>query len=181
MDPRELARTRKQLGVTREDLAKLSGVSSSQIASIEGGKVDPPYSKMKALTDAFMRLQKARVKKVSGVMSKNLLSVQSAASVKDAIALMRKHAISQLPVFEGERLVGSISEKVLVEWMSEKEGPEKIIRRSVKEVMGDPFPTVSENTPVDMLYSMLAFYQAILVTRREKVVGLVTKADLLNL
>ena len=180
MDPKEILQVRRQLGIARADLSKISGVSESMIAKIENDRVDPSYSKMKALIDALFRLQKSQVKKASDVMSKNPLSVQSSSSVKNAVDLMRQHAISQLPIFDGDRSVGSISEKILIEWMSETEGPEKLFKRSLSEIMADPFPTVGENTPVEMLYNLMAFCQAILVARREKIVGIVTKVDLLK-
>lgn len=180
LEAKDVARLRRQLNLSQSELARMSGLSESLIAKIESGKVDPPYSKMKVLIETLQRLQRRTTRKVKEVMSKDVMSVQAKDKVRDATALMRKHAISQLPVFDGDRIVGSISEKTILTWLSEKEGPEKLFQRRVKEVMDDPFPTVVEDTPIELIYPMLTFYPAVLVARKDKVVGIVTKADLLK-
>jgi Predicted transcriptional regulator with C-terminal CBS domains len=43
INPRELERIRKQVGMTQKELAKLSRVSQSLIAKIERGDVDPSF------------------------------------------------------------------------------------------------------------------------------------------
>jgi predicted transcriptional regulator len=47
--------------------------------------------------------------------------------------------------------------------------------------MEDSFPVVGEDTPVELLYSVMDFFQAVLVSKRDKVEGIITKADLLKL
>ena len=47
--------------------------------------------------------------------------------------------------------------------------------------MDPPFPTVDANTPVELLYQMLEFYEAVVVTEKAKVIGIVTRSDLFKL
>ncbi len=46
--------------------------------------------------------------------------------------------------------------------------------------MDDPFPQVGEDAPVSLVANLLRVYPAVLVHRKEKVAGIITKADLLK-
>jgi predicted transcriptional regulator len=94
---------------------------------------------------------------------------------------MRTHCISQLPIFEDEKSVGSLSERTILRLLEDASNPQNIFEKKVKIVMEDSFPVVSEDTPIELLYSVFDFFQAALVSKREKVVGIITKADLLNI
>ena len=67
------------------------------------------------------------------------------------------------------------------EMMAQGIDPKDVHRKLVENVMEDAYPTVNEETPVELLYPMLDFFQAILVTRKDKVVGIIAKSDLLKL
>ena len=49
----DIARLRKQLGLTQPELAQLSGVSQSLIAKLEAGKIEPSYTKVKSIIDTL--------------------------------------------------------------------------------------------------------------------------------
>ena len=53
----EVAQKRKMLNLTQKQLAKLAGVSQSLIAKLESKKIDPSYTKVKAIFDALERLE----------------------------------------------------------------------------------------------------------------------------
>jgi len=48
-------------------------------------------------------------------------------------------------------------------------------------LMTDAFPKVDENYPGDQILSLLRYSQAILTTRKRKVVGIITKSYLFKL
>jgi len=52
---------------------------------------------------------------------------------------------------------------------------------NVGKLMDSPFPMVDENTPVEPVKSLLRYYQAVLIIKRNNIVGIITKADLLSL
>ena len=56
------------------------------------------------------------------ICNKNLITIQSEESLSAAIHKMRDHSISQLPVFEGSRLVGILTEDNLAKIMVEHSG-----------------------------------------------------------
>lgn len=178
--PKDIAKVRKQLGLTQLHLANISQVSQSLIAKIESNKIDPSYSKTRALSDALENIQRKNSKKAKDIMAKNIISVLSDDKVETAARLMRRHSISQLPVFEKEKSIGSLSERTILRLLEDAKDPKNVFNKKVKIVMEDSFPVVGEDTPVDLLYSVVDFFQATLVSKREKVVGIITKADLLK-
>ena len=181
LEPKDIEKVRRQLGLTQYQLSSISQVSQSLIAKIESGKINPSYSKIKALSDALENIQRKNSKKAKDIMEKHIIGMSSDDRVKDAARLMRTHCISQLPIFEDEKSVGSLSERTILRLLEDASDPQNIFDKKVKIVMEDSFPVVSEDTPIELLYSVFDFFQAALVSKREKVVGIITKADLLNI
>jgi len=59
--------------------------------------------------------------------------------------------------------------------------PEELPKMEAGDLMTDAFPQIDENYPVDTILSLLRYSQAILTTRKGKVVGIITKSDLFKL
>ncbi len=176
---KNIQKMRKALGLTQSDLARLSGVSQSLIAKIEAGRIDPSFSKTMAIFETLQKLQLKNSKKVKSVMTKEVISVDAESNVREVVKLMHKHAISQMPVLSKDEVIGSVSEKALIKKLAE-ESPKLLFMKKVKEVMEPSFPTVNEDTPIDLLIPILNFYPAILVMRGKIIAGIVTRADLLK-
>ena len=181
LEPKDIAKVRRHLGLTQSQLSSISQVSQSLIAKIESRKIDPSYSKTKALSDALESIQRKNSKKAKDIMAKHIISILSDDRVEEAARLMRRHSISQLPVFEDEKSIGSLSERTILRLLEDAKEPQNVFGKKVKVVMEDSFPVVSEDTPIELLYSVVDFFQATLVSKREKVVGIITKADLLRI
>lgn len=180
IEPRQLKRIRVQLGMTQAALGKASGLSQSLIAKIESGQVDPSFSTVKAIAETLRFKIREGGKKASDVMSKPLVSVQTSASLSECIGLMRKHDISQLPVFSGGQAVGSISEGHIVSLLSNGADPRASLAKPVSKYMEPSYPTVDAGTPLDALYSLFNFVPAVLVTSGEKIEGIITKIDMIS-
>lgn len=177
-DVKVLKKRRKLLNLTQTQLAKLSGISQSLIAKLESGKIDPAYSKIKKIIQTLDKIESKDVRKAKDVMIKKMVSININDKVKKAVDLMHKKAISQVPVFDKGVSVGSILEKTITKFVSEGKPVKKILEMKAKEIMEESFPTVSEETPIDILSSLLNINQAVLVTKRNKVMGIVTRSDL---
>ena len=93
---------------------------------------------------------------------------------------MRETGFSQLPVFNGEHIVGSLTEKTILQKLVSSPKPDLVSKREIETIMDDAFPTVSELTPVSVVSALLQYEPAVLVLRRGHVLGIVTKADLLK-
>ncbi len=166
--------------MTQASLGKSAGVSQSLVAKIESGQVDPSFSTIKAIADALRVQIRAGGKKASDVMSKPVVSVQTGVTLSECINLMRRRGISQLPVFSGSQLAGSISESHIVSLLSEGADPKASLARPVSRFMEPSYPTVDAATPIDALYSLFNFVPAVLVVSGEKVGGIVTKIDMIS-
>lgn len=178
---KEIARKRKMLGLTQKKLAELAGVSQSLIAKLESGKTEPSYTKVKAIIDVLNQLEMKREVHAKEIVHKKVVSVQKNDKVSKAVRLMMEHGYSQLPVFDGEHAVGSISEKTILSQVSAGKDLSQISLLSVGEIMNETFPQVGEDAPLSLISSLLQVYPAVLVSKKGKVIGIVTKADLLKM
>jgi len=176
----DIARRRKELGLTQSKLAILAGVSQSIIAKIESGSVDPSYSIVTRIIGALDRSGVAPSLRVNQIMSRPVVSVSKMSLVRDAVDLMRKRGYSQLPVFDGSRCIGSISEKTILDRAARGESLDGLLGRRVREIMDSPFPIVNDDTPLDMVLGLLQGNYGVLVSRGEDVTGILTKSDILK-
>ena len=110
-----------------------------------------------------------------------LVTVRTDQPVRDAVALLHEHRVSQLPVVSAhdpQAIVGSIGERsVLKRAVSDPD----VLGAPVVGVMDPPFPAVSAGDPVrDAVELLSGDRQALLVTRDGRPAGIVTRADLLE-
>ena len=177
----EISKRRRMLGLTQKKLARLAGVSQSLIAKLESGKIDSSYTKVKAIFDVLKHLEIKREIHVKEILHDKVLGVQKDDPVSRAVRLMRDYDYSQLPVFDGERVVGSVSEKTILRQILAGKDLTQVSILPTEEIMDEAFPQVGEDTPLSVISSLLQVYLAVLVSRRGKVVGIVNKADLLKM
>ena len=175
-----IALRRRALGLTQTQLADLASVSQSYIAKLEANKIEPSYTKVKAILEALEGLERGREARAKDIMTAHIIGVQSGDQVQKVVALMDEYGFSQLPVFDGERPVGSITERTIVDRIVRGEGKGPIGGTPVSELMDDPFPQVGEDAPISLIANMLRVYPAALVHSKGEVTGIITKADLLK-
>lgn len=172
---KEITQKRKRLGITQSQLAKRAGVSQSLIAKLESGKTEPSYSKVYNVIRALEILENKEMKTAGEIMTDEIISVRPEAEVRRAAKKMTEHQISQLPVVDREKVVGSITESdLLTDWKREQ-----VRDKQVKDVMGVCFPLVSKNTLESALLPLLKHFQAVLVAEEGNLSGIITKQDLL--
>ncbi|HZE05255.1 MAG TPA: cystathionine beta-synthase [Solirubrobacteraceae bacterium] len=110
-----------------------------------------------------------------------LVTVQPHFQVRQAIALLHEHAVSQLPVVsanDASTVVGAVGERGLLRHAAEDPA---LLDAEIADVMEPPFPAVSSADPVREAVELLAGdQQALLVTRDGRAAGLVTRTDLLE-
>lgn len=179
----DIKKIRKSLDITQTELATKSGISQSTIAKIEKGIISAKYTTIVKLFETLdeMRFIKKRDFCASDVLSKTIVSIQSNMTVRDASELMKSTGYSQLPVLNKETPVGSISEKEIFELMRKGMTMDELSGKSINKIMGESYPVVAENTPIRTVTTLMASSNAILVAKKEKIVGMITNADLLKL
>jgi cystathionine beta-synthase len=108
-----------------------------------------------------------------------VVTIEADAAVPDAVALMREHNISQLPVMENGEVVGSVQETVLMNRIFEDSS---CLNQQVRQVMSEALPTISQDTKVASVYQLLLEGRpAVLVLDEQSAPsGIVTKIDLID-
>jgi len=176
----EIERRRRSLGLSQKKLARMVGISQSLIAKIESRRINPSYLKAKAIFDLLESLERKRESKAKDILHKNVVGVASHEPVSKASSLMRQTGFSQLPVFDGKQVIGSISEKTMLNQILMGRNPFELSRLPVERVMDEAFPRIDEETPLTVISSILQHSPAVLVTKKGQVIGIITKADLLK-
>jgi predicted transcriptional regulator len=93
---------------------------------------------------------------------------------------MRSNSISQIPVFDGSRVVGILSEDALAKSMVEKD--EKKLRNIViMIIMEPPPPVVDVSTPAKAIVPLVRFAKCVLVSEKGDVIGIITVTDTLKM
>ncbi|HBA85162.1 MAG TPA: cystathionine beta-synthase [Verrucomicrobia bacterium] len=109
---------------------------------------------------------------------KTLISVSIHDKLAKAISLMQAYNISQLPVIENDKTVGSISESSVMKVLHD--GID-IANQEIGVVMSKPLPSLDEKTDLSEAYRVLmAGEPGIIVTQDGKGIGLITRADLIS-
>lgn len=180
--PDELKSMRLSAGLTQEGLAKAAGLTQAYIAKIESGDADPKISTMERISEALYDVDLERDEiKARQVMTDPIIFVEPNDSVGKAIGLMETSDISQLPVIQESKQVGSLSEKTIIHEISKGEKMFGLADERVEEVMKDPFPTVGGDTDIETIFHLLEHNPAVLVFEDGGPAGIITKADILQL
>ena len=179
IDPRQLKRIRQQAGFTQAGLAKAAGLSQSIVAKVEAGAVDPTYSTLASLSRALNATMTRAGKKAADVMTSPVIGVQEEASLSSCVKMMKAKSISQMPVFSGRRLVGTVTENQIMALLLASSNAKECLEQKVWDHVLPVFAAVGRDTPVEALYSLFRYLPAVLVVAGEKVEGIITKIDLL--
>jgi cystathionine beta-synthase len=80
---------------------------------------------------------------------RRFFGAQATDSVRTAFNLMKSHDLSQLPVLDGEQVVGSITETQVLHFLLEN--PLHNSEKPLRQVMGEAFPMVKNDLPISQL------------------------------
>ncbi|MDX1534035.1 MAG: cystathionine beta-synthase [Thermoplasmata archaeon] len=107
-----------------------------------------------------------------------LVTVEADEPVMHAVQLMRQHTVSQLPVLEEGRVVGSVREEALLGRMLQQSETKEAI---VRDVMEPPFPVVGPAADLDEVSGLLLRGSpAVLLGSVEDPQGIVTRIDVVE-
>ncbi|HEX6460964.1 MAG TPA: cystathionine beta-synthase [Thermoleophilaceae bacterium] len=147
----------------------------------------------KVFNDSWMTqyglLERSREQTVGEVLARKheggevppLVSVRAQDKVRDAVALLHEHRVSQLPVVSGhdaQAIIGSVGERGLLRHAVEDPA---LLGAAVVEVMEPPFPAISaEDAATEAVALLAGDRQALMVTVDGRPAGILTRADLLE-
>jgi cystathionine beta-synthase len=141
------------------------------------------YSDAWMQENGFWEGEEIRITKVKEILTQKkdlppLVSVHSRDILSKAVKLMHEYNISQLPVIDHGKVVGSLNEASLMKLLHD--GIE-FTKQEIFVVMGKPLPALDEDIDVSEAYRLLlSGTTGIIVTRNEVPIGVLTRADLIN-
>jgi len=107
----------------------------------------------------------------------HLVSVGPAHKVSDALQMMKTYSISQLPVLEEGKSVGSLREgRIMAKLLDNRE----LMEAPVSEVMDRALPVVNEDIGLRTAVKYLKSSPALLVEEYGRIVGIVTRQDVVD-
>ncbi|MGH7591270.1 MAG: pyridoxal-phosphate dependent enzyme, partial [Gemmatimonadales bacterium] len=107
-----------------------------------------------------------------------LVSVTPASQVRQALNLMSTWGVSQLPVVDGQEVIGGLTESVL---SGKALAQPALLLQAVRDAMDPPFPVVDATMPLDHLGTILAASAPAAVVRQNgALIGIVSRHDLLQ-
>jgi cystathionine beta-synthase len=107
------------------------------------------------------------------------IEVRPEDNLRTAFARMRAADVSQLPVTEGERIVGLVDESDILALLTDNPD-QKAFGTPVKDIMVTRLETISAEAPIRDLVPLFKKDYVAIVMDGEKFLGLVTRIDLIN-
>ncbi len=107
---------------------------------------------------------------------RELVTVPAASSVPEVIGLLKLHGVSQLPVMDGDTLVGIISEKLLLERALQRERKQT----TVGTLAQSNYCTVDSQTSIAVLTDLFRRFKVAIVLDDGKPTDIITRIDLID-
>jgi cystathionine beta-synthase len=108
---------------------------------------------------------------------RELLTAAPTARVRDVIDTLKSRGISQLPVVDKGKLRGIVAE---VDLLRHLVSGHKTLDSPIDELVEGDYATVTPNTKLELLQSVLADAKVAIVEEADQVIGIVTKIDLID-
>jgi len=175
----EIRRIRKKLGLSQTQLAKLSNTSQSLIARIESDEIDPGYKKV---TQIFAALNSTQQEGVDAreLMTTQIIGAEKNQNIGQVAKTMMEKSVSQMPVFDKDEIIGSISEETINKAISAGKNTHEVYNTKTEDLMEASFPMISPETQMNVISQLLETNKAVIVSERGKPAGIITKTNLLK-
>lgn len=108
---------------------------------------------------------------------RKIVSASPSSKVRDVIATLKSQGISQLPVIEKGKLRGVVGE---VDLLRHLVTGEKTLDSAIGGIVEGDYATVTPDTKIELLQSVLADAKFAIVGEGDEVVGIITKIDLID-
>ena len=107
-----------------------------------------------------------------------LVAVDPNATVRDALDVIKQHDISQLPVIEKGRAVGTVIDNDLMSAVLDNNAT---LDKPVKELMEPAYPVIGADSPIEHTIDFLKKKDsAVLIEDNHKLVGILTRYDVIE-
>jgi cystathionine beta-synthase len=106
-----------------------------------------------------------------------VITARADARVRDVIGLLKDNGISQIPVVKAGALIGVVTEVALLRYLA---SGEYSLSSEVEPLAETDYATVTPNTGVENLQSLLGQARMAIVLDRDEIIGVITKIDLIE-
>ena len=117
-------------------------------------------------------------KTISDVMTQNPSTIESNQTIVDAAKLMKTEDVGLVPIVEGQKLIGTITDRdIAIKVVAEGKDPQSI---KVQEIASTNLVTVDPHQDLDEALRLMARHQVRrlpVVEEDGKIVGVVAQAD----
>jgi cystathionine beta-synthase len=132
--------------------------------------------------NGFLAPERITVKYLLDTKAKHpdgVIAVDTTTTVRDALAILKKHDISQVPVLQGDRPVGSLHDHDVMMQVIERPG---IAHEPVSAIMGPSFPTVAKEAPIEDVLRLMGAKEnyAVLVVEAGVLEGILNRYDVIE-
>ena len=133
--------------------------------------------------NGFWEENEVRVIKIIEILKQkknfpSIISVSTGEILSNALNLIHKYNISQLPVIDNNKVVGSLNETSLMKLFHDGADFNK---QQILAVMGKPLPTLDKDIDIAEAYRvLLSGTTGIIVTEDEIPIAVITRVDLIN-
>lgn len=183
-DLKEIRNKRRALNLTQKDLAELTKLNRSTISKIETKNLDPSYKTVKRIFEELEKYQRQttapeRIKNLTlkDVHNTPVKTVDASQLIHEVTYLMAETNFSQFPVKSKGVFIGSITERTITKAIYENKF-KNLSETPTEKIMEEPFPTLSENTPLSLAGPLIMRTQAVLTQRNGEIIGIVTDSDI---
>jgi cystathionine beta-synthase len=108
---------------------------------------------------------------------RTVITAKASDRVRDVIASMKENGISQMPVLEGEELVGIVTEVALLRYLA---SGEYSLSSTVGTLAEGDYATVSPQTRIELVQTLLVNARMAIVRDGGAILSVITKIDLIE-
>jgi predicted transcriptional regulator len=175
---RAITLARERLGWTQKQLGKRVGVGQMTISKIENGQYSPSYQTLKkiiqTLNEAMFGPPLFWSQIVKEIMTKPVIYLTPGDRVLNAIIMMEERGISQLPVIDKGKNVGTVTENMI---LMHALRPDDLIG----SIAGPKMPLIEEISTLREVRRLLLYEPAVLIGEQSKIKGIMTKHDIFRI
>ena len=106
-----------------------------------------------------------------------LITADANERVRDVIAAMKENSISQMPVVQGDELIGMVTEVGLLRYLASGEGS---LSTAVGPLAEGDYATVTSQTRIELVQNLLVDAGMAIVLDGKRLVGVIAKIDLIE-
>ncbi len=105
-----------------------------------------------------------------------LIAASPDQTVKEALEMMTRYDISEMPIIEDSRIVGRVRDNKLIALVI---AHREYLETPIADVMEDPMPSLDVHTPLSQTFSFLQDHSAIVITEYHRPIAVITRHDIL--